>query len=204
MQSLTPIKEYAKEHAVPIMKDEGIEFICKYIEEHKIKRILEIGSAIGYSAIKFAGVSDDICVTTLEIDKERYEQAVQNIKAQNLENRISIYLEDALLFETEKQFDLIFIDAAKSQYIRFFEKYKHKQVKNAMTDLLPQRMIDTVLMLSAVSPEKSIDELTREERAAIAGTLKCMRMTVKKPRPIDEAIITHGGVSVKEIDPREE
>ena len=125
MQSLTPIKEYAKEHAVPIMKDEGIEFICKYIEDHKIKRILEIGAAIGYSAIKFAGVSDDICVTTLEIDKERYEQAVQNIKAQNLENRISIYLEDALLFETEKQFDLIFIDAAKSQYIRFFEKYKH-------------------------------------------------------------------------------
>ena len=125
MQSLTPLKEYAKEHAVPIMKDEGIEFICKYIEEHKIKRILEIGSAIGYSAIKFAGVSDDIFVTTLEIDKERYEQAVQNIKAQNLENRISIYLEDALFFETEKQFDLIFIDAAKSQYIRFFEKYKH-------------------------------------------------------------------------------
>ena len=89
-----------------------------------------------------------------------------------------------------------------ARLLRDFEKYKHKQVKNAMTDLLPQRLIDTVLMLSAVSPEKSIDELTREERAAIAGTLKCMRMTVKKPRPIDEAIITHGGVSVKEIDPR--
>ena len=125
MQSLAPIKEYAKEHAVPIMKDEGIEFICKYIEEHKIKHILEIGSAIGYSAIKFAGVADDIHVTTVEIDKERYEQAVQNIKAQNLESRISIHLCDALLFETEKQFDLIFIDAAKSQYIRFFEKFKH-------------------------------------------------------------------------------
>ena len=107
------------------MKDEGIEFICKYIEEHKIKHILEIGSAIGYSAIKFAGVADDINVTTVEIDKERYEQAVQNIKAQNLENRISIHLCDALVFETEKQFNLIFIDAAKSQYIRFFEKFKH-------------------------------------------------------------------------------
>lgn len=106
------------------MKDEGIEFICKYIKEHNIKRILEIGSAIGYSAIKFASIADDIRVTTLEIDKERYEQAVQNIKTCGLENRISIHLCDALLFETDSQFDLIFIDAAKSQYIKFFEKYK--------------------------------------------------------------------------------
>ena len=125
MQLLAPIKEYAKEHAVPIMKDEGIEFICKYIKEHNIKRILEIGSAIGYSAIKFASIADDIRVTTLEIDKERYEQAVQNIKTCGLENRISIHLCDALLFETDSQFDLIFIDAAKSQYIKFFEKYKY-------------------------------------------------------------------------------
>ena len=89
-----------------------------------------------------------------------------------------------------------------ARLLRDFEKYRHKQVKNAMTDLLPQRLIDTVLMLAGVSSEKSIDELTREERGAIAETLKCLRMTVKKPRPIDEAIITRGGVSVREIDPR--
>ncbi|MBO7136792.1 MAG: methyltransferase, partial [Spirochaetaceae bacterium] len=83
------------------MKDEGIEFICKYIKEHNIKRILEIGSAIGYSAIKFASIADDIRVTTLEIDEERYEQAVQNIKKCGLESRISIHLCDALLFETD-------------------------------------------------------------------------------------------------------
>lgn len=107
------------------MKDEGIEFICKYIEEHKIKHILEIGSAIGYSAIKFAGAAADVYVTTVEIDEERYLQAVQNIKECGLENRISIYLADALLFETDRLFDLIFIDAAKAQYIKFFEKFKH-------------------------------------------------------------------------------
>lgn len=107
------------------MKDEGIEFICKYIEEHKIKHILEIGSAIGYSAIKFAGAAADVYVTTVEIDEERYLQAVQNIKERGLESRISIYLADALLFETDRQFDLIFIDAAKAQYIKFFEKFKH-------------------------------------------------------------------------------
>lgn len=126
MQTLAPLKEYAKEHDVPIMKDEGIEFICKYIEEHKIKHILEIGSAIGYSAIKFAGAAADVYVTTVEIDEERYLQAVQNIKERGLESRISIYLADALLFETDRQFDLIFIDAAKAQYIKFFEKFKHK------------------------------------------------------------------------------
>ena len=107
------------------MKDEGIEFICKYIEEHKIKHILEIGSAIGYSAIKLAGAAADVYVTTVEIDEERYLQAVQNIKERGLESRISIYLADALLFETDRQFDLIFIDAAKAQYIKFFEKFKH-------------------------------------------------------------------------------
>lgn len=125
MQTLKPIKEYAKEHAVPIMKDEGIEFICKYIKENHVKCILEIGSAIGYSAIKFADAAADVYVTTVEIDEERYLQALQNIKERGLESRISIHLADALLFETDRLFDLIFIDAAKAQYIKFFEKFKH-------------------------------------------------------------------------------
>ncbi len=88
-----------------------------------------------------------------------------------------------------------------ARLLRDFEKYRHKQVRNAMTDLLPQRLIETVLMLAKVDPERTIDELTREERASIAGTLKCMPMTVRRARPIDEAIITRGGVSIKEIDP---
>lgn len=132
MQTLAPIKEYAKNHAVPIMKDEGIEYICNYIKMHNIKKILEIGSAIGYSAIRFAQISDDIFVTTVEIDKERYERAVQNIKEFGLEKRISIFLEDALNFETSEMFDLIFIDAAKAQYIKFFEKYKRSLAPNGV------------------------------------------------------------------------
>lgn len=80
MQALMSIKKYAHEHDIPIMKEEGVSFVCEYIKKHNIKRILEIGSAIGYSAIRFARVSNDIFITTIEIDKERYLQAVQNIK----------------------------------------------------------------------------------------------------------------------------
>lgn len=88
-----------------------------------------------------------------------------------------------------------------ARLLRDFEKYKHKQVKNAMVDLLPSRMIDTVLYLAGVDADKTIDNLTREERGAIVRTLKCLAMTVKRARPVDEAIITRGGVCVKEIDP---
>lgn len=89
-----------------------------------------------------------------------------------------------------------------ARLLRDFEKYKHKQVNNAMVELLPSRLIDTVLMLAKVDPTRTIDELTREERGSIAETLKCMVLTVKRARPIEEAIITRGGVSIKEIDPR--
>ena len=89
-----------------------------------------------------------------------------------------------------------------ARLLRDFEKYKHKQVNNAMVELLPSRLIDTVLMLAKVDHTRTIDELTREERGSIAETLKCMVLTVKRARPIEEAIITRGGVSIKEIDPR--
>ena len=124
MVHILEIKEYAKENNVPIMLDGGMDFICNYIKENNIKSILEIGSAIGYSAIRFASLNDDITVTTIERDIDRYNEAVKNINNENLDNRITIYNEDALEFTTSDKFDLIFIDAAKSQYIKFFEKYK--------------------------------------------------------------------------------
>ena len=60
------IEKYAKEHKVPIMLKDGIEYLCKYIEENQVKNILEIGTAIGYSAIKMSLVRDDIHITTIE------------------------------------------------------------------------------------------------------------------------------------------
>ncbi len=125
MEPISSIKRFAKTNAVPILKDDGINFICEYIKEHNVKRVLEIGTAIGYSAIEFASVSDDVFVSTIEIDLERYTEAVKNINKLDLMDRITIYLGDALTTEISGEFDLIFIDAAKAQYIKFFEKFKN-------------------------------------------------------------------------------
>ena len=124
MVCISEIKEYAKENNVPIMQDEGIDFICNYIKNNNIKSILEIGSAIGYSAIRFASIDTNIKVTTIERDKDRYDLAVININNLGLENQITIYNDDALIFDLKDKYDLIFIDAAKGQYIKFFEKFK--------------------------------------------------------------------------------
>ena len=118
------IEKYAEENNVPIMQKDGIEFLTKYIKENNIKNILEIGSAIGYSSIMMALVDNDIKVTTIERDEERYNLAVKNISEFNLNDRINIILGDALDTNIEGTYDLIFIDAAKSQYIKFFEKYE--------------------------------------------------------------------------------
>lgn len=122
---LKEMEEYAKENRVPIMLPDGIDYLCNYIKEHNIKNILEIGSAIGYSAIRMALVSDDIMVTTIEKDEERYNEAVKNIHKFNLDKRINIILDDALNTNITGEYDLIFIDASKGNNINFFKKYSH-------------------------------------------------------------------------------
>ena len=124
MGSIEEIEKYAHENNIPIMQKDGILFLETYIKENKIKKILEIGTAIGYSAIKMANVDKSIRITTVERDKERYEIAKKNISKMKLENQITLVFADALEIEISDNFDLIFIDAAKAQNIKFFEKYK--------------------------------------------------------------------------------
>lgn len=126
------LEKYAKEHNVPIMLPDGIQFLTNYIREHKCYRILEIGSAIGYSAIKMALVDPQVHVTTIERDSERYEEAVKNVHAFQLENQITLLFGDALEVDIEGTYDLIFIDAAKSQYIKFFQKYQSNLNSNGV------------------------------------------------------------------------
>lgn len=118
------IEEYAACNNVPIMEHDGIEFLTNYIKEHNIKNILEIGTAIGYSAIRMALIDENIKVVTIERDEKRYNEALKNIKEFNLESQIKTILSDAFDVELDEKFDLIFIDAAKAQYIKFFEKFK--------------------------------------------------------------------------------
>ena len=111
-------------YEVPIMQDEGSDFICDYIKENGLKSVLEIGTAIGYSSVRFANLDSELKVTTIEIDPQRYQAAVENVKEKALENQITLILGDALTTQIQGKFDLIFIDAAKAQYIKFFEKFK--------------------------------------------------------------------------------
>ena len=120
---LEEIERYAKEERVPIMLPDGIDFLCNYIKDNKIKKILEIGSAIGYSAIRMALVDKDIYVTTIEKDILRYNVAVDNIKKMELDDRINIILGDALDAIIDGDYDLLFIDASKGNNTNFFKKY---------------------------------------------------------------------------------
>ena len=119
---INELEKYAKDNNIPIMLKDGIEYLCDYIKKHNIKSILEIGSAIGYSSIMMALVNKNIKIMTIEKDLNRYNIAVSNIKKFNLEKQITILNEDALNFETNEKFDLIFIDASKGNNINFFNK----------------------------------------------------------------------------------
>ena len=118
------IEEYAKKNNIPIMLPDGIDYLCNYIRNNNIKNILEIGTAIGYSAIKMALVNENINITTIERDKERYNIAIDNIDKFGLNKRIKVILGDALDTEVTGSYDLIFIDASKGGSIKFFNKYK--------------------------------------------------------------------------------
>lgn len=132
MVRILELEEYAKENNIPIMMKDGIEFLLKYIKDNNIKNILEIGTAIGYSAIRMSLVNKNINVTTIERDNTRYMEAKKNINNFELNNRIKVINDDAFNVELKEQYDLIFIDAAKSQYIKFFEKFKLNLSENGV------------------------------------------------------------------------
>lgn len=130
MEEISKIKKFAKINSVPIMKDEGIDFICDYIVKNDVKSILEIGTGIGYSSIRFAKSKEDVFVSTIEFDIERYHEAVKNVVDNDLMERILVYLGDAASFSFDRKFDLIFIDGPKAQYRKFFEHFENNLSEN--------------------------------------------------------------------------
>lgn len=121
------MEEYAKEHNVPIIEKESIAYLMKFIKQHDIKSVLEIGSAIGYSGILMASSSRQVKVTTIERDETNYMEALKNVKKCGFEGKVTVVFQDALELNLAEgtEYDLIFIDAAKGQYKKFFEKYKY-------------------------------------------------------------------------------
>lgn len=86
--------------------------------------------------------------------------------------------------------------------LRDFEEIKNKQFKNSLDKLLPQKLIPVIIDKSNIAPSKKVNEITKEERKKIVELLKSFKLELKRFRPIEEAIITNGGVSIKEINPK--
>ena len=89
-----------------------------------------------------------------------------------------------------------------ARLLRDFDKFKRKTIKNSLVELLPAKLIPIILDLSYLPEEKRVDEITQAERRRLVEILRGLPLTITKTRPIEEAIVTAGGVSIKEIDPR--
>lgn len=147
------LERIAKDENVPIMDPLGINFMMQLIRLSKPKKILEIGTAIGYSALRMAEANPEATIVTIERDEQRYKQAVQNIKKQGMEDNIQTVFGDAAEklkeINSENQFDMVFIDASKGQYKRFFELSRLLLSKNGFI------ISDNVLFKGFVAdPEK--------------------------------------------------
>lgn len=120
---ISDMKEYGNLNNVPIMSEDTIDKINEIINENNIKSILEIGTAIAYSTICFASNSNVKKITSIERDDERYNIACSNVLKSKLSN-IELIHDDALYTNITDKYDLLIIDAAKSQNMKFFDKYK--------------------------------------------------------------------------------
>lgn len=125
MNDIEQIKQKALEEHIPIIMDDTLEEVGKILEELKPTKILEIGTAVGYSAIRFSKyLQEDGMIDTIERDEERIKEARQNIKDMNLEEKIHIFAGDALeiLPTLSGPYDMVFIDAAKGKYPIFLQE----------------------------------------------------------------------------------
>lgn len=122
---LLEMEQYAHEHFVPIMQLDAIEVLLQMLRLQNPKTILEIGSAIGYSALRMAEALPDSKIVTIERDESRAQLAKVFISKANKSQQITLITGDALEVELNPndKYEALFIDAAKGQYLKFFEKY---------------------------------------------------------------------------------
>ena len=191
------LKDYAEKNGVPIIFDEGLAFLESIIRIHKPKRILEIGTAIGYSAIRMHRVCGSH-ITTIERNEKMYELALKNIKEAGYSDSINIVFKDALeAFELVKDnnYDLIFIDAAKAQYTKFFDLYSPLLTSKGVI------VCDNMLFHGLVENEEEYQNQTRAVRGLIRKLANFHKVLLEN-EDYDTSIFEIGdgmAVSVKKV-----
>ncbi len=183
--SLVPIECYNKDLCKSM---QGVSLRNVAIEVIDIEKNKVIYKDFGEMLFTHYGVSGPIVLSSSAYIL-RYKNAEEKIKQGKIE--LSIDLKPAL---SEEKLD--------ARILRDFEEIKNKEFKNSLNKLLPKKMIDPIIELTNINENKKINEVTKEEREQIVKVLKNLVLKVSGVRPIEEAIITAGGVNIKEINPK--
>ena len=186
------IKNKALEEHIPIIMDDTLEIIANILKTNKPKRILEIGTAVGYSAICFSEyLEKDGIIDTIERDDERIKQANDNIKRLGLENQIHIHGGDAveILPTLTEKYDVIFIDAAKGKYPFF--------LKESDRLLNPQGIIfaDNILYKGYVMSDYN----KHKQRTAVRNLREYIKEVSENPNLETEILEVGDGLAISRI-----
>ena len=189
---LNKIKEKALENHIPIIMDDTLEVIAKILTEKKPKRILEIGTAVGYSAMCFSKyLAEDGSIDTIERDEERIEEAKQNFKKVEVENKINLYEGDAveILPTFNEKYDVVFIDAAKGKYPFF--------LKEALRMLNQDGIIfaDNILYKGYVMSDYN----KHKQRTAVRNLREYIKETTENPNLETEILEVGDGLAISKM-----
>ena len=189
MVTINDIKEKALKENIPIIMDDTLDVIAKHLIEIKPKKILEIGTAVGYSAICFSEyLADNGVIDTIERDEERIKEAKINIKEMNLEDRIHIYEGDAveILPTLKEEYDVVFIDAAKGKYPFFLNE--------AIRMLAPKGIIfaDNILYKGYVMSDYN----KHKQRTAVRNLREYIKETTENPEFETEILEVGDGLAI--------
>lgn len=183
--ALVPLEVYEKEECKKIQGLSLRNIAIKIIDTDRKKTIYEDFGEMVFTHFGISGPT----ILSGSAHLAKYKDIDYLLKKGYI--KITIDLKPAL---TEEQLD--------DRILRDFKEFKNKQFKNSLDKLLPQKMIPLIVELSGINPDKMVNEITKEERRHLGQLLKYFTITIKNFRPVEEAIITCGGISTKEINPK--
>ncbi|CAD2075756.1 Putative O-methyltransferase/MSMEI_4947 [Jeotgalicoccus aerolatus] len=171
MEELFPaIHRYALENRVPVIDSDALNVVKQYIQIKGAKNILEIGTAIGYSALHFASAADGVHVTTIEKDEASHNLAKDNINAAGFSNKITAILADAKEVDLKDgRFDFLFIDASKGNNQLFFDKYKEYLTDDALI------IVDNIFVRGLITDDNVENRNKRKLRDKVRNFNQAMK-----------------------------